>query len=226
MRRPQLLGFLLPITLACGTGSFTGNGDAGTDGAAAPIADSSTGAVDSGPSGTPGTVPVAGLYFGACLSTLAASRIDRVLRFYTEVAYTPPTSAAQGTIELKLTALKVGPNQGPPLRVSKAETVGQTYTVAKGPLSASGVYAGALGTLTVPGAANPISGRDIVVEQAAVPGRFAPARFCSQLSGHVVQPTDLQLEGDANTCLYFPVKEGDPVPAIQNGDFAAGCPLN
>lgn len=97
---------------------------------------------------------------------------------------------APATIELKLTALKVGAGNGPPPTVSKSETVGQMNNVPKTPVAATGVYAGALGTITVPGAANPTSGRDIVIEQTVVPGRVAPAKFCSQLGGRVVAPTD------------------------------------
>ncbi|HSO31673.1 MAG TPA: hypothetical protein VLT33_04140 [Labilithrix sp.] len=230
MRSSLLLGSLLVLTLACsGTGSFTGDGglgEGGSDGATEPVADGSTIPQDGGVDGAAPAEPVNGLYFGACLTTLAGGRVDRVLRFYTEVKYTPPVSAAQATLELKLTALKLGAGGGPPPTVSKSETVGQSYTVPKGPVAASGVYAGPLGTITVPGAANPISGRDVVIEQTNVPGRFAPARFCSQLGGHVVAPADALLEGGSNTCIYLPVKEGDPTPALQLSDFPATCTLN
>ena len=70
--------------------------------------------------------------------------------------------------------------------------------------------------------------RDIVIEQTALPGRFGAGRFCSQLSGEVTQPTIITLTGDENTCLYFPVKDGDPTPAlaVDGSDFSAGCPLD
>lgn len=177
----------------------------------------------------PDTAPPAesfeGLYFGACLSTLAAGRIDRVLRFYTEVKFTPDATGGTGKLTLKITSLKLGPNNGPPLTVGKDQTVGATLAVTDTPTTPQGVYAAAFGTANIPGAANPISGRDIVVEDTQLPGRFAKEKFCSQLIGHVVQPTDIPLTGDANTCIYFPVKEGDPTPPITNEQFAGGCSL-
>ncbi len=179
------------------------------------------GGVDSAPP----VEAVEGLYLGACLSKLAAGRIDRVLRFYTETKFTPDPGGTTGKITLKLTALKLGPNIGPPPTVSKDQVVGATYTIADSPTNAQGVYAGVLGMVNVPGASNPLSGRDILIENAAVPGRFAKDRFCSQLSGHVVQPTDIQLDGDANTCIYLPVKEGDPTPPLKPTDFPDTCTL-
>jgi len=177
------------------------------------------------PDTAPPTESFEGLYFGACLSTLAASRIDRVLRFYTEAKFTPDASGGTGKITLKLTSLKLGANKGPPPTVSKDQTIGATLTVADSPTTPAGVYAASFGTTNIPGDANPISGRDIIVEMTSLPGRFAKEKFCSQLIGHVVQPTDIQLEGDANTCLYFSVKEGDPPPALTNAMFESGCSI-
>lgn len=191
---------------------------------------------DASSDSAPPTEVVKQLYFGACLSKLAAGRIDRVLRFYTEVEFAPDATGGTGKISLKLTAMKLAPGNQPPPTVSKSETVGKTYTIDNQPTNALGVYAGAIGSDTdgngipdvqIPAEANPISGREIVVENAGVPGRFAPGTFCSQLVGHVVQPTDIDLEGPANTCIYIPVKEGDPTPPLKvdGSDFKAGCAL-
>ncbi|HSO39569.1 MAG TPA: hypothetical protein VLT33_43885 [Labilithrix sp.] len=177
------------------------------------------------PDTAPPTESFEGLYFAACLSTLAAGRIDRVLRFYTELKFTPDATGGTGKLSLKLTALKLGPNNGPPPTVGKDQLVGTSLAITDTPTTAAGVYAAAFGTANIPGAANPISGRDIVVEMAQLPGRFAKDKFCSQLIGHVVQPTDIPLEGASNTCIYLPVKEGDATPAIKNEDFAGGCSL-
>ena len=182
------------------------------------------GGVDSAPP----TEAVEGLYFAACLSTLAAGRIDRVLRFYTETKFVPDAPGSPtGKISLKLTPMKLSAGGGPPPTVSRDQTVGATYTVTDAATNAQGVYAAPLGTVNIPGAANPISGRDIVVENAAVPGRFAPGKFCSQLSGRVTTPTDIPLDGAANTCVYFPVKEGDPTPVLKpdRSDFPSTCTL-
>ena len=179
------------------------------------------GGVDSAPP----VEPVEGLYMSACLSKLAAGRIDRVIRFYVETKFTPDPGGATGKISLKLTALRLGPNNGPPPTISKDQTVGATLAVVDAPTNALGVYRADFGTATVPGAANALSGRDIIIEQCALAGRFAKDRFCSQLSGHVVQPTDIQLDGDANTCIYIPVKDGDKPPDLTPADFPDTCTL-
>lgn len=192
--------------------------------------------VDASSDSAPPEGSVKGLYFAACLSKLAAGRVDRVLRFYTEVDFVKDADGPTGTISLKLTAMKLAPGNLPPPTVSKSETIGTTYTIDKQPTNALGVYNGAIGTDTdnngipdvqIAKEANPISGREIVLENAGLPGRFAPGTFCSQLVGHVVQPTDIELEGAANTCIYIPVNEGDPTPVlkIDASDFAAGCAL-
>jgi hypothetical protein len=183
---------------------------------------------DAGPpvDSAPPTVAEDGLYFGACLSKLAAGRVDRVLRFYTETKFTPDATGGTGKLTLKVTSMKLSAGNGPPPTVSKSETVGTTYTVET-TTNAAGVYAAALGTVNVPGAANPISGRDIVVETTQLPGKFAKGKFCSQLVGHVTTPTDIELVGEDNTCIYIQVKEGDPTPVLKLdlSDFPASCVL-
>ena len=226
MHSPYVASLVLSFVCAagCTKGSYVGDGGDVPDGGDVTLLDSSW--ADAPPSTTDASVPAQtteALYFGVCFSKLAAGRIDRVLRFYTKVKATPTT------VTVELTALKLAEGGGPPATVSKSGTVGQTYTVTNAPRAASGVYAPAsLGTITIPGAANPISGRDIVVEQAAVPGKLVAGKFCSQLSGQVVSPTAITLEGADNTCIYFPVQDGDPTPVLQTdlSDFPATCALN
>ena len=38
-------------------------------------------------------------------------------------------------------------------------------------------------------------------------------------------PTDIQLDGDANTCIYIPVKDGDKPPDLTPADFPDTCTL-
>src|SRR4051812_34324829 len=72
------------------------------------------GGIDSAPP----TVAVESLYFAACLSKLAAGRIDRVLRFYTESKFTPDATGGTGKLTLTLTAMKLGPGNTAPPTVS------------------------------------------------------------------------------------------------------------
>ncbi len=190
--------------------------------------------VDASSDSAPPEGSLKGLYYGACLSKLAVGRLDRVLRFYTEVEFVKDPAGATGTISLSLTSMKLSPGDGPPPTVSKTETVGTTYKIERQPTNALGVYNGAIGTdsdgngipdVRVPKESNPISGRVIIIEETNLPGRFGPGRFCSQLIGRIVQPVDSELEGAANTCLYVPVKEGDPTPTLTNADFNTGCAL-
>jgi len=230
-RFARCLPFCLPILVvqAC-SGSYVRGGDGGDSGVENPspptgTADSATPIIEGGVADSAPTESFKGLYFGACLSALAAGRIDRVLRFYTEAKFTPDATGGTGRLTLKLTALNLGPNKGPPPTVGKDQTVGTPLEIVDTPTTPAGVYAAAFGTANIPAEANPISGRPIVVEMTSLPGRFAKGRFCSQLIGHVVQPTDIMLEGDLNTCVYFPVKEGDATPAITAEMFEAGCSI-
>ena len=231
-RIARCMPFCLPILVsapAC-SGSFVKAGEGGDGGVERPspatsAADSAPPSVEAGVAVGAPTESFKGLYFGACLSALAAGRIDRVLRFYTEAKFTPDATGGTGRLTLKLTALKLGPDKGAPPTVGKDQIVGTTLEIVDTPTTPAGVYAASFGTASIPGEANPISGRPIVVEMTSLPGRFAKGKFCSQLIGHVVQPTDIILEGDLNTCVYFPVKEGDATPTITNEDFAAGCSI-
>lgn len=219
-----LLGGSLTLCMAC-IPDPKGDFDSYTDHTVQFRGQADGGGVDSAPP----TVAVEALYYGACLSKLAAGRIDRVLRFYTETKFRPDAAGGTGRLTIALTPMKLGPSNGagfdPPPTVSKDQTIGTTYTVTDTATDAMGIYAAVLGTVNVPGAANPISGRDIVVENAQAPGKFGAGRFCSQLIGHVTVPTDIPLEGDANTCIYIQVKEGDATPPLTPADFPKTCSL-
>src|SRR3954451_5390186 len=97
------LPIALPITMgACvdPKGDFESYNDRTADFRKAPPPKDG-GVVDSAPP----VESVEGLYFGACLSKLAAGRIDRVLRFYTETKFTPNAGGGGGKISLKLTSM-------------------------------------------------------------------------------------------------------------------------
>lgn len=171
-------------------------------------------------------MPVSGTYYTACLTKLAAGRVDRALHFYSAVTFT--SSGAGGRLSIELTPLKITAPATAPSTVSKTQAVGSPISIVSATVSATGLYKAPAGTVTIPGEANNISGRPITIETAAFNGRFGAGTFCSQLSGEVTSPTFITLVGDENTCIYFPVKDGDVPPKLKTdgSDFTSGCPLD
>ncbi len=177
----------------------------------------------------PPTEAVTGLYYGACLSQLGFGQPKLVFNFYTETTFAPePGGGGRLGLSLQALALKPGEN-APPTNVSKAGVVGDKKDVpatAPNVAAADGRYTVELGTTTVPGEANPITGRPVVIEAAKLEGLFGAERFCARLSGNVTQPIQLPLEPDRNICQFVPVKDGDPTPVFTAEDFQPGsCPL-
>lgn len=173
------------------------------------------------PDAAPPVQAIEGVYFGTCFSQLAAGRTDRVLRFYTVTKFTPSPTGGALTLEITPLKLPTTPTDAKTGTFGKAATVGAAFKVTDAPVDSKGVFTAAFGTVEVPGAANPISGRDIRIDTTVFKGRFAdPAKFCAQLSGQVVQPVQQQLDAPANICLFLAAKEGDPYPDPPRDDYA------
>lgn len=183
---------------------------------------------DAGFDGAPPTQAVEGVYYGACLSQLAFGRLDRVFNFYTKTKFTPDPGGAGGTLTLSLQALTLGATGGPPETVSAAGLVGPEQASpqpASPNVTPEGRYTIDLGMVTVPGAANPITGRDVIIMNTKLVGRFAQDRFCARLNGNVTQPVQLQLEPPRNICQFVPVTEGQATPTFTPADFTPeACP--
>ncbi len=191
----------------------------------------SSGGDGGGFDGAPPTEAQEGLYYGACLSQLAFGRLDRVFSFYSKSKFTPDP-AGGGKLILTLQALALEPG-GPgtdrrPTTVEQAKTIGGTMTSpdpATPNVQGSGKYSVELGTVTVPGEANPITGREVIIEQAKLNGLYASERFCAQLNGNVIQPVQLTLSPDQNICQFVKVEEGAARPELTAADFtASACP--
>lgn len=177
----------------------------------------------------PPTEAVTGLYYGACLSQLAFGQPNLVFNFYTETTFTPePGGGGKLGLSLQALALKEG-EKAPPTTVSKAGAVGDKKDVpatAPNVAAADGRYSIELGLTTIPGEANPITGRPVVIEAAKLSGFFGTERFCARLNGNVTQPVPLTLDPERNVCQFVPVKDGDPTPTFTKDDFLPGaCPL-
>jgi hypothetical protein len=144
--------------------------------------------------------PIVGNYFTVCYASLATGRMDRALRFYTEVDFKP--SATGGTVSITLFPLKV-----------EARTFSKANTSTKPPLQFSNIavssdtrFNGSLPMVAIEGGANPISGRDIEIVPANLAGvLFSKPEFCSGLSGNITKP--IMNAFDA-VCSYYALAEG------------------
>lgn len=201
-------------TITCGGGADGGadaSGDAASD---API-DAS---------------PTPGLYVALCRTVVGASDAND-LRFWVDAAVASPASdagagegGADSTLTLVMTPL-VGWKAGapaPPANVTSSLKLGGPST-ATSPVS-SGVYRAAFGSVTVPADANSISGRELVFSELTLDGTFSGTSkgFCGRLSAKLTQPVALELKGDQNTCLFFPIFDGAPLPEPAAAAFV--CP--
>jgi hypothetical protein len=163
------------------------------------------------------------LYVGICGFSLAGYDPGLVLRFYARVSHGHGARAEVSGVSFVMTALRgwddATQSAQPPASVSSSETVGDTIT-ATSPLS-GGRYTAAFGALDVTPLANTINGEASHVEGLTLDGP-APTLgqpFCGGLAGELTQPGDYTFKRDENTCLFFPVAEGDPLPTVQATDF-------
>lgn len=175
----------------------------------------------------PPTQAVDGIYYGACLSELAFGQPSKVFNFYTKTKFTPAENGNPAKLELSIQPLKVE-NAQPPATVSLAGAVGSPIPAPAAPVDSAGKYKLELGTVNVPGTANPISGSDVIIEVATLQGNFAESRFCARLGGNVKKPEAAArtLDIEQNVCQFVPIKDGDARPELTAADFqAASCPL-
>lgn len=170
--------------------------------------------VDAGPIDAAAPVEaVEGLYYGACLASLAFGRIDRLLRFHTQTSFVPEGSG--GKLKLTLIPLTVQADT-----VSLANTIGDPIITPESAVAADGAFTADLGTAGVPGEANPISGRPIVIEGTKLTGRFGSKdRFCAELDGQVTVPIRQTLNDPGDICLFLPLNEGDAIPTLTKEEF-------
>ncbi|MBS2014873.1 MAG: hypothetical protein JST00_18430 [Deltaproteobacteria bacterium] len=215
------LGAALVLAGACGSGFAGVPAEAGVDGSVDDVVDAAadqdaatvtdTGTADSA---VPG---VGALYSTVVLSQLAFGDPTKAFKFYTNLSY---DSSARVIKKIELTPIKATATT-----LSTSEKVGTMVSKTSIPVSASGRFELALGSITIPGEANPITGRDIVIDGATLTGGFsAPGSFCSQLSGTVVSPLTLVLEPQNNNALHAPAKDGDAFPTRTAADFVCTVP--
>jgi hypothetical protein len=113
------------------------------------------------------------------------------------------------TLELTVQPLTTDANDTP--RVP----TGDSLVVSDVPYAQDGSFSADLGEVTVPGAANPISGSDIVATVAITATAYPmsaelPAHFCGEATGMVSVPLALDLAGSTITAL-----EADDFTAVE-----------
>lgn len=199
----------------------------------APFASQGGGSFD----GSAATEAVEGTYYGACLSELGQNNPDKVFNFLVDTKFTPNPGGGGGQLSLLLTVIKTqqagdpgeATNVGrvPPPTVKRANATGTPLGDASRavPTDAEGKFTIVFGDVNVPGDANPISQRPVVILQGAMAGRFSQNSFCTRLSGDVTVPLSVTLDPKLNICQFRPIKDGDPTPKFTKDDFLPGtCP--
>lgn len=172
------------------------------------------------------TTGVKAKYYVACLPNLSFGDINKLFRFYVDSEYVPAAGTTEAKMTLKLTPMTIRDDAGailPPATLKFTMPANATLTVTDSPVAANGKFVANFKTAMIGKATNPISWRDITVENTTLSGYFSEKEFCGGLSGRVVAPIDQDLgtAGD-NVCLFKPLKEGDALPDLKAADFV--CP--
>ncbi len=123
------------------------------------------------------TQEIKGVYFGSCLSALSVGDLNKVLRFYTEVRFVP--GAGGGKLDIEFTPLKgvdfaTGqPVPTAPSAVSKSQVFGTPFGAKESPVDGAGVFEVGFAKVVIDKNANPISGREISIDNVFFKGRFS-----------------------------------------------------
>ena len=197
--------------------------------------------------GAAATEAVEGTFYGACLSQLAQNNPEKVFSFLADTKFTPNAGGAGGKLVFKITPLKTDQDPSlpegqrgtkPAATVSRANVTG-TMLGSETPVDtdARGKFVAPFGQVNVPGDANPISKRPVVIDNGGMTGLFsqgaasgpdggASFTICTRLTGDVTTPLTLSLDPSLNVCQFRQIKDGDPTPTFTKEDFLPGtCPV-
>jgi len=119
----------------------------------------------------------------------------------------------EGTVDLELQWLSL--DQGS--TTEPRELVGDVYGYARIPVGPDGAFTWDTGVLLIPGAANPITGSDIV---ASVSAEVVPmgSPYCGRVSGQVMQPIRIPLDGSTHAMTTVESELELPL------EFPVACP--
>jgi hypothetical protein len=145
------------------------------------------------------------LLLWAINSSLAPS-----IPFQAIVNLTPGT----GTVDLTLQwlSLDIGSTTAP------RQPVGDVYAYPALAVDATGTFYWDTGIILIPGAANPITGEDLVVSMQANVIPIGVPAYCGVLGGTVTSPVQVPLDGSTHAMTEVTAVTNLPV------DFAVACP--
>lgn len=162
---------------------------------------------DDGPVATDDTGPMPG-------SQLLLLAIDTVISPGLPIQAVVNLTAGTGTVDLTLQFLSL--DQGS--TTTPRQPVGDVYAYAGLPVDGTGTFYWDTGVILIPGAANPITGSDLVVSiQTNVVPVGTPA-YCGPVGGLVTSPIEAPLDGSTHAMTAI----GD-VGSLPT-DFAVACP--
>jgi hypothetical protein len=118
----------------------------------------------------------------------------------------------EGTVNLELQWLSL--DQGS--TTAPRELVGDVYAYMGIPVALDGAFVWSTGVILVPGAANPITGSDIVASMdiGAVP---SGSPYCGSVGGMVLSPIEVGLEGSTHAMTSVPGVDALPL------EFPVSC---
>ncbi len=174
--------------------------------------------VDAGPA-IDAEVPDGGFertYFVQCLPNLALGAVKTSFKFRGAVTFVP-SAGGGGKLVSSLTPLDKNVTD-------LGQTVGDPISLPEAAVAADGKFELILGSLTVPGAANPLSGNNVQIENGKIIGILqGEASVCGELNGQITSPIQISIDEPGDICLYRKM-DGltGPVPQLTRGDFH--CP--
>jgi hypothetical protein len=118
----------------------------------------------------------------------------------------------EGTVNIELQWLSL--DQGS--STEPRELVGDVYAYMGIPVALDGAFVWSTGVILVPGAANPITGSDIVasMDVGAVP---SGSPYCGSVGGIVMSPIEVSLEGSTHAMTSVPSVDALPL------EFPVSC---
>ncbi|MCC6648730.1 MAG: hypothetical protein IT374_24595 [Polyangiaceae bacterium] len=179
------------------------------------------GGAPSGCSTPDGAVPdPTGDFLVSCVTNITGRNPKQPLRFAGKLAYTPDGGGA-GLLSMTLTPILV--SAGAPQTL--ADTVGASIVLPDAPVSTTCGFEAGVGKVTVAGAANSISGSEIVLEPARLMGSILSAdRLCAELDGALTVPFEFDMNSPGDSCVFLRCEGGacPPLPELDLPDYACG----